>query len=103
MGHNIDCVSQIAIRKIFARFVGELFGVALDAIHHPECTYFYDFDQDNYKRIDGSPIAFMASEKLLRIFETADPLKKIAEPKVGLQTGNNDDFLRLWYEVDKKI
>ena len=74
----------------------------LDAIHHPECTYFHDFDQDNYKRIDGSPIAFMASEKLLRIFETADPLKKIAEPKVGLQTGNNDDFLRLWYEVDKK-
>ena len=74
----------------------------LDAIHHPECTYFYDFDQDNYTRIDGSPIAFMASEKLLRIFETADPLKRIAEPKVGLQTGNNDDFLRLWYEVDKK-
>ncbi|OUQ45274.1 SAM-dependent methyltransferase [Drancourtella sp. An12] len=74
----------------------------LDAIHHPECTYFHDFDQDNYKRIDGSPIAFMTSEKLLRIFETADPLKRIAEPKVGLQTGNNDDFLRLWYEVDKK-
>lgn len=74
----------------------------LDAIHSPKCTYFYDFDQDNYKRIDGSPIAFMASEKLLRIFETADSLKKIAEPKVGLQTGNNDDFLRLWHEVDKK-
>ncbi len=74
----------------------------LDAIHHPECTYFHDFDQDNYKRIDGSPFAFMASEKLLRIFETADPLKKIAEPKVGLQTGNNDDFLRLWHEVEKR-
>ena len=72
----------------------------LDAIHHPECTYFHDFDQDNYKRIDGSPIAFMASEKLLRIFETAEPLKKIAEPKVGLQTAKNDVFLRLWFECN---
>ena len=72
----------------------------LDAIHHPECTYFYDFDQDNYKRIDGSPIAFMASERLLQIFESAEPLKKIAEPKVGLQTAKNDIFLRLWHECD---
>ena len=72
----------------------------LDAIHYPECTYFHDFDQDNYKRIDGSPIAFMASEKLLRIFETAEPLKKIAEPKVGLQTAKNDVFLRLWFECN---
>ena len=72
----------------------------LDAIHHPECTYFHDFDQDNYKRINGSPIAFMASEKLLRIFETAEPLKKIAEPKVGLQTAKNEVFLRLWFECN---
>ena len=72
----------------------------LDAIHHPECTYFHDVNQTNYERIDGNPIAFMASEKLLKIFETAKPLKEIAEPKVGLQTGNNDEFLRLWYEVN---
>jgi len=74
----------------------------LDAIHHPECTYFHDVNQTNYERIDGNPIAFMASEKLLKIFETAKPLKEIAEPKVGLQTGNNDEFLRLWYEVDEE-
>ena len=74
----------------------------LDAIHHPECTYFHDVNQTNYERIDGNPIAFMASEKLLKIFETAKPLKEIAEPKVGLQTGNNDEFLRLWYEVNEE-
>lgn len=74
----------------------------LYAIHHPECTYFHDVNQNNYKRIDGNPIAFMASEKLLKIFETAKPLKEIAEPKVGLQTGNNDEFLRLWYEVNEE-
>lgn len=74
----------------------------LYAIHHPKCTYFHDVNQNNYKRIDGNPIAFMASEKLLKIFETAKPLKEIAEPKVGLQTGNNDEFLRLWYEVNEE-
>lgn len=72
----------------------------LSAIQHPEYTYFHEFDMESYKRIDGSPIAFMASERLLKIFETAKPLKKIAEPKVGLQTAKNDIFLKLWHECN---
>ena len=71
----------------------------LEAICNPRCGYFYEFAKKNFARIEGNPIAFMSSERLLDIFETAKPLKKIAEPKVGLQTGNNDTFLRLWYEV----
>ena len=72
----------------------------LDAIHHPECEYFHEFAKSNFERIEGTPIAFMASERLLQIFESAEPLKKIAEPKVGLQTAKNDIFLRLWHECD---
>lgn len=72
-----------------------------EAISNPSLGYHYIFDKGNFARIEGAPIAFMASEKLLKIFETADKLKEIAEPKVGLQTGNNESFLRLWYEVDK--
>ena len=73
----------------------------LDAIQHPEYVYFHEFDKKDFVRIEGNPIAFMATERLLQIFETANPLRKIAEPKVGLQTGNNDEFLRLWHEVEK--
>jgi len=72
----------------------------LEAIRDPECGYFYESAKKNFERIDGNPIAFMASERLLQIFETAKPLKQIAEPKVGLQTAKNDIFLRLWFECD---
>lgn len=71
----------------------------LEALRTKNCSYWHSFYKNDFKRIDGAPIAFMASEKLLTIFESAKPLKDIAEPKVGLQTGNNDAFLRLWYEV----
>lgn len=71
----------------------------LEALRTKNCSYWHSFYKNDFKRIDGTPIAFMASEKLLTIFENAKPLKDIAEPKVGLQTGNNDAFLRLWYEV----
>lgn len=73
----------------------------LDAIRYPQYEYFYEFDKNDFMRIEGTPIAFMATERLLQIFETAKPLREIAEPKVGLQTGNNDKFLRLWFEVKK--
>ena len=72
----------------------------LEAIANPKCGYFHEFEKRNFERIDGNPIAFMASERLLQIFETAKPLKQIAEPKVGLQTAKNDIFLRLWFECD---
>lgn len=32
-------------------------------------------------------------------FKDNKSLSKYAEPRVGLQTGDNDRFLRLWYEV----
>lgn len=72
----------------------------INALINPKMNYFHEVDIVNFKRIEGNPIAFMASERLFEIFESAPPLKSIAEPKVGLQTGNNDTFLRLWHEVD---
>lgn len=72
----------------------------INALINPKMNYFHEVDIVNFKRIEGNPIAFTASESLLEVFESAPPLKSIAEPKVGLQTGNNDLFLRLWHEVD---
>lgn len=72
----------------------------LEAIEDNTKSYFHSFDKSNFYRIEGFPIAFMASEKLLSVFESAQPLKAIAEPKVGLQTAKNDLFLRLWFECD---
>lgn len=72
----------------------------LEAIEDKECDYLYEAAESNFSKIPGSPIAYWVSEKFIQIFQ-AESLKQIANPRVGLQTGENDLFVRLWYEVEK--
>lgn len=72
----------------------------LEALKNKNCGYFYEYAQSNFSKITGVPIAYWVSDKLLSIFEKEKPLTAIADPKVGLQTGDNDRFLRLWHEVN---
>ncbi len=60
----------------------------------------FEFNQKDFRRIPGSPIAYWASEKVRKIFEEGTPLAKIAEPRQGMATADNNRFLRLWHEVD---
>lgn len=73
-----------------------------EAIQNPDCGWFYRADASTFHDIPGSPIAYWASEAMHRAFLKCPPLKNIAKPRVGLQTGNNDLFLRLWHECEKK-
>ena len=52
-----------------------------------------------FEMLPGSPIAYWVSDKMRQVFKEATPLGEIAEPRVGLQTGSNSIFLRLWWEV----
>lgn len=71
----------------------------LEAISDPTVKYLYHTDQSNFDKIPGSPIAYWASENLINDFEKGTPLGELTQVKVGLQTGNNNKFLRKWYEV----
>ena len=42
---------------------------------------------------------YWASQQTLNVFATGTPLGEITEAKVGLQTGDNERFLRQWFEV----
>lgn len=59
----------------------------------------YLASSDSYKHIPGSIIAYWLSSKLLAAFKNGRPLSPVANPCVGLQTGDNGRFVRLWYEV----
>ena len=59
---------------------------------------FAQVSSDNFSKIPGAPVAYWVSEKMLAVFQCTK-LNKIADPKVGLQTGENDRFTRLWHEV----
>lgn len=49
--------------------------------------------------LPGSPLAFWASEDLIRAFCSDQRVGDAADIRVGLDTGDNARFLRLWYEV----
>lgn len=72
---------------------------ALEAIRNPDCGRFYRRDAETFKQIPGTPIAYWASDGLFDAFE-AGPLAKKVPVKKGLDTGDNDRFLRYWHEVD---
>lgn len=71
----------------------------LEAIQNTDCGYFYRADATTFHDIPGSPIAFWASEAVHSAFKLAQPLDKTGHPRVGIQTGKNAEFLRLWWEV----
>ncbi|MEC4175562.1 BREX-1 system adenine-specific DNA-methyltransferase PglX [Adlercreutzia sp. R7] len=70
-----------------------------EAIANPACGWFYRRSTDAFKSIPGTPIAYWASEKTHQIFRDGLPLHSFAVPRQGLATGNNDCFMRCWWEV----
>ena len=54
---------------------------------------------DNFSKIPGSPVAYWASEQMIKAFE-GFLLGDYGYSKQGFATGDNNTFLRLWQEVD---
>ena len=71
----------------------------LEAIQNPECGYFYEAQQSNFSKIPGSPMAYWVSEKLLAAFDNKT-IKHFGDANNGFTTGDNNLFLRMWYEVN---
>ena len=59
----------------------------------------YTSQQSNFSKIPGSPVAYWGSESLASAFTNGVSIANIGAPRSGMQTGNNDLFLRLWFEV----
>ena len=70
-----------------------------EAIENPGVYYRYSTPTEVFIEIPGAPIAYWCTQRIREIFNKERKLSEIAEPKTGIQTGNNDVFLRLWFEV----
>ena len=53
-----------------------------------------------YSNIPGTPIAYWLSQGIINCFNKGIQLSDIATVRNGLKTGNNDTFVRFWYEVN---
>lgn len=75
----------------------------VEAIQNSDCGWLYRANQQDFKKIPGSPIAYWASNALFEMFAGRDPLKDNIPFKEGLTTGDNDRFLKLWWEVPQQL
>lgn len=54
---------------------------------------------ENYNCIPGAPVAYWAEEGISKAFVEGKPLGKIGVARNGMKTGDNERFLRVWWEV----
>ena len=55
--------------------------------------------QQDFEKIPGCPIGYWVSKIMIKDIATYPSIGDIAEPRAGLQTSDNNRFLRLWHEV----
>ncbi|MEA5054224.1 MAG: hypothetical protein VB093_12380 [Propionicimonas sp.] len=63
-----------------------------------DADFHFASDAD-FAAIPGWPIVYWLSEKMRAAFSSGTPLGEISAPLVGLRTGDNNRFMRQWWEV----
>ena len=64
-----------------------------------ECLWVYHLHPSEFKKIPGDPFVYWISDRIRGLFTQYGPLEKYAKVAHGLTTGDNDCFLRFWWEV----
>ena len=70
-----------------------------EAIANPNCGWFYRRNAEAFKSIPGTPIAYWATDAVLRAYEELSPLEETSRPHIGMMTGENERFIRFWWEI----
>lgn len=60
----------------------------------------YIAEQKKFSKMPGSPVAYRLSDTVFELYSDSQTMEECAHPKVGMQTSNNDKYLRLWFEVN---
>lgn len=60
---------------------------------------FAQVSTDNFSKIPGKPLAYWVSNEMLRSFADFAPLGDNYPICIGMRTGDDERFLRAWYEV----
>lgn len=55
--------------------------------------------QDNFKKIPGEPVAYWVSRNFIDAFSEGEMIGSFSVVSEGIKSGNNEYFLRLWYEI----
>lgn len=75
---------------------------ALEGISNHLCGYFFAQTTDSLSQIPGMPLAYWAGSEILKMFSESRLLSAYGEARSGLQTSDNNRFLRFWFEVSSE-
>ena len=73
----------------------------LEALANPDCGWFYRVNAETFEAAPSSPIAYWMNKRIWEAYEKGVTFADVGHPKVGMQTSNNDKYLRLWWEIDR--
>ena len=71
----------------------------LEAIRNRKCSWFFEVAQDDFNKIPGSPVAYWLPSAAIAAYASGESLGGECHGQPGLQTSNNPQFVRLWFEV----
>lgn len=79
--------------------------IKLDDVDNKEKTFLmqnsrYDANTELFEILPDGIIAYWLSDKVINNFSRFSDVATYAVGKIGLQTGDNNRFLRLWQEID---
>lgn len=57
-------------------------------------------EQKQFEKIPGAPIAYWVSKNVLNAFNPINQISNKSTARSGFSTGDNDKYVRSWYEVD---
>ncbi|HPX83497.1 MAG TPA: hypothetical protein PLI36_03310 [Bacilli bacterium] len=61
----------------------------------------YEMSIESYNYIPGSMFSYWMSNQLIKCFEDGKSLEYLTKCAAGVSSGNNDKYLKLWFEVNK--
>jgi hypothetical protein len=63
-------------------------------------NYYVGLKQNEFFYIPGCPVVYWVSKNVINCFLNNKPIGEIEDIKSGLTTGNNDVYLKYWYEIE---
>lgn len=61
----------------------------------------YEVSSTSFNKIPGYTIAYWVSENFLHNFDIGKRFDSFGEPKSGVMTGDDNKFIRHWFEIEK--
>ena len=103
-GEVVQTTSFVMRRSHFANYLGTYCRLIEptsqqgkeDLFLSGDCRYLAQ--QSNFSKIPGAPAAYWVSSRFADLF-IKKTIRDVATACIGMRTGNNDRFLRLWHEV----